>query len=165
MRGNVQNSCSHSTWRARSGLASGPTGIPGDALHKKDLQRQIGVVTLVSSKERRALLVPRLNRGSTGGQPVVNRGFCSSTGLHRISFVRACEETFRTVVYGTLVGTRVRCLLGEPNRRRPFRPGPIWPRRRAVHRPAPTRPWYVRVLDSAGKFPDMPCMKRVCSDK
>ena len=45
--------------------------IPGHALHAKGLQRQIGVVTLVSSQERRALLVPRLNRGSTAGQPVV----------------------------------------------------------------------------------------------
>ena len=43
-----------------------------------------------------------VNRWSTGCQPVVNRGFCSSIGLHRISFVRACEETFRTVVYDTL---------------------------------------------------------------
>ena len=55
-----------------------------------------------NSQQRRALAVPRLNRWSTAGQPLVNRTFCSSTGLHRISFVRACEETFRTVVYGTL---------------------------------------------------------------
>ena len=43
------------------------------------------------------------------------------------------------------MGTRDRCLLGEPNCRRPF-----WPRRRAVRLTAPTRPWYVRVLESAG---------------
>ena len=29
---------------------------------------------------------------------MVNRGFCSSTGLHRISFVRGYGESFRTVV-------------------------------------------------------------------
>ena len=42
--------------------------------------------------------------------------------------VRASEETFRTVVFGTLVGTRGRCLLGEPNRRRSFWPGHAPPR-------------------------------------
>ena len=36
--------------------------IPGHALHEKGLQRQIGVVTLVSSQERRALAVPLVNR-------------------------------------------------------------------------------------------------------
>ena len=113
--------------------------IPGHALHEKGLQRQIGVGTLLSSQKRRALFVPRFNRT-----------FCSSTGLHRISFVRAFEESFRRVVFGTLLGTRDRCPLGGPNRRRSFRPGPAWPRRRAVDRPAPTRPWYVRVLDSTG---------------
>ena len=39
--------------------------FPGHALHEKGLQRQIGVVTLVSSQERRALAVPRMNRLST----------------------------------------------------------------------------------------------------
>ena len=39
--------------------------VPGHALHEKGLQRQIGVGTVVSSQERRALLVPRLNRWST----------------------------------------------------------------------------------------------------
>ena len=35
-------------------------------LHEKGLQRQKGVVPLVSSQEQRALLVPLINRGSTG---------------------------------------------------------------------------------------------------
>ena len=52
------------------------------------------------------------------------------------SIVRAPEETFTTVVFGTLVDTRDGCLLGEPNRRRPFRPGPAWRRCRAVPCPA-----------------------------
>ena len=78
--------------------------IPGHALHEKGLQRQIDVGTLVNSQQRRALAVPRLNRWSTAGQPLVNRTFCSFTGLHRISFVRACEETFRTVFYSALEG-------------------------------------------------------------
>ena len=50
-------------YRKRSGL------IPGHALHEKGLQRQIAVGTLVNSQQRRALAVPRLNRG----QPRVNR--------------------------------------------------------------------------------------------
>ena len=37
--------------------------FPGHALHEKGLQRQIGVGTLVSSQERRALAVPLINRG------------------------------------------------------------------------------------------------------
>ena len=48
--------------------------FPGHALHEKGLQRQIGVGTLVSSQEQRALLVPVINRLSTAGQPVINRG-------------------------------------------------------------------------------------------
>ena len=80
------------------------TLFPGHALHEKGLQRHIAVGTLFNSQQRRALAVLRLNRWSTAGQPLVNRTFCSSTGLNRISFVRACEETFRTVVYGTLEG-------------------------------------------------------------
>ena len=43
--------------------------IPGHALHEKGLQRQIADGTLVSSKERRALLVPRINRGQTADEP------------------------------------------------------------------------------------------------
>ena len=29
-------------------------------------------------------------------KPLANRGFCSFIGLHRISFVRASEQSFRT---------------------------------------------------------------------
>ena len=71
--------------------------ILGHALHEKGSQRQIGVGTLVSSQERRALADPLINRGLTAGQPRVNRWFRSSIGLNRISFVRASEETSRTV--------------------------------------------------------------------
>ena len=41
--------------------------IPGHALHDKGVQRQIGVGTLVSSKERRAAVVPVINRLATAG--------------------------------------------------------------------------------------------------
>ena len=65
-----------------------------------------------------------------------------------ISLVRAFEESFKTVVCDALASARVGCLLGEPIRRRPVLPGPAPPRRPAVRRPDPTRPWYVRVVDS-----------------
>ena len=51
--------------------------VPGHAVHEKGLQRQIGVGTLVSSQERRALAVPLINRGSTADfvPPSVYIGF------------------------------------------------------------------------------------------
>ena len=77
------------TRRARCVSGFWTRQVPGHALHEEGLQRQIGVGTLVNSQQRRALAVPVLNRGQTAGQPVVNRLFGSSTGLHRISFVHA----------------------------------------------------------------------------
>ena len=59
--------------------------VPRHALHEQGLQGQWGVGTLVRSQERRAAVVP-----------VVNRGFCSPIGLHRVSFFRASEESFRS---------------------------------------------------------------------
>ena len=37
--------------------------FPGHALHEKGLQRQLVVGTLVSNQERRAAVVPQINRG------------------------------------------------------------------------------------------------------
>ena len=71
-----------------------------------------------------------------------------STGLHRISLACAFEDTFRTAVLDALEGAKDSCLLGEPTRRHPVLPGSAPPRCPAVGRPDPTRPWYVRVLDS-----------------
>ena len=99
--------------------------IPGHALHEKGLQRQISAGPLVSSQERRAAVVPR-----------VNRGLCSSIGLHRNSCVRASGESFKRVVFDPLGGKRVGRLLGGPTRRRPVLPGPA-PPRRAPPRPDP----------------------------
>ena len=90
--------------------------IPGHALHEKGLQRQKSVGPLASSQERKALLVL-----------VINRGVCSSIGLHRVSFVRASEELFRTVVFDALEGTRDGFVLREQIRRRPILPGPPRP--------------------------------------
>ena len=76
---------------------------------------------------------PRINRVSTGCQPVV---LFSSIGLHRISLVRASGETFRRRVFDALGGTRDACLLGELFCRRPVLPDPAPPPRRAP-RPDP----------------------------
>ena len=52
--------------------------ITEHAFHEKGLQRQIGVCTLVSNQERRALADPLINRGSTAGfVPLsIYIGFC-----------------------------------------------------------------------------------------
>ena len=72
--------------------------------------------------------------------------------LNRISFVRASEDSFRTVFLDALEVKRDGRLLGEPTRRRPVLLRPALPRHPAVRRPAPTRSWYVRVLDSTNQF-------------
>ena len=41
--------------------------IPGNALHENGLQRRKSAGTLVSSQERRAAVVPVINRWSTAG--------------------------------------------------------------------------------------------------
>ena len=109
--------------------------------------------TLVNSQQRRALAVPVINRLSTACQPLVNRSLCSSIGLHSISLVRASRGTPRRSFFHRLGGKRVCFLLGEQSRRRrPVLPVPARPRRPAGRRPVPTRPGYVRVLDSTGKI-------------
>ena len=127
-----------STWRQCSANSrSMPLEIPGHALHEKGLQRQIGVGTLVNSQQRRALAVPVINRDKPD-KPRVNRTFCSSTGLHRISFVRACEETFRTVFYSALEGQRGGWLPRPPKCRHLVLPSVAPPRRPPCA--VPTRP-------------------------
>ena len=108
--------------------------FPGHALHEKGLQRQLGVGTLVRNQERRAAVVPRINRLSTGYQPVVNRGFWSSIGLHRVSFVRSSRDTPRRVFFDRMGGTRDGGLLSEPTRGVPSCPSP--PRPAVPSRPA-----------------------------
>ena len=45
--------------------------VLGYGLHEEGLQRPVGVGTLVSSQERRAHVVPRINRKYTADQPVI----------------------------------------------------------------------------------------------
>ena len=63
-----------------------------------------------------------------------------------ISFVRASEDTFNTVVLDALENKRVGRPLGEPTLQ-----GPVLPRRPAMRRPAPTRPRYIWVLGSTNE--------------
>ena len=52
--------------------------------------------------ETKAAVVSRINRGGNIDEPVVNRGFSTSTGLHRSSCVRAREKAFIIVVMSSL---------------------------------------------------------------
>ena len=81
---------------------------------------------------------PRINRLSTGG-------FVSAFGLNMIFLVRAYRETFRRRFLDALEGTKDHCFLGKQ-----FRWHPILPNSTRPPHPDPTRPWYVRVLDSTG---------------
>ena len=126
--------------------------IPGHALHEKGLQRHMGDGPLVSSSERRAGFVPRINRLSTGPD------FLFPTGLSRSLFIRASEESFKTGLFDALRGKRAGRLQGKPSCRRLFLPRPV-PSRRAPPRPDPP------VNYPGFGFPDMPCIKKVYSVK
>ena len=119
--------------------------VPGHALHEKGSQRQNGVGPLVGSQKRRALLVLVTNRLQTACQPLtlflhsVYIGFRFFVLLEKRS---GDVSSMPWGVRGTLVSWAY-CSVGVPS-------CPAPPRRPAV-RPDPTRPWYVRVLDSPGK--------------
>ena len=127
-------------WVGISRIRPERRGIPGHALHEKGLQRQKNAGPLASSQERRAAVVPRINRLSTACQPVFNRTVCSPIGLHCISFVRASGETFTTVVFDALEaleGKMNGCIMGTPSCRRPVLNRPAPPPRRAPPSPDP----------------------------
>ena len=69
-------------------------------------------------------------------EPVVNRGFCSSIGLHRISLVRASGESLRRRIFDALEGTREARPQSEQFCWHPVLPDPAPPLRR-VPRPDP----------------------------
>ena len=126
-------SCKTCPGNQGSRRAVDPCFIPGHALHEKGLQRQIGDGTLVTNQERRApARVP-------ADKPVVNRGFCSSIGLNRVSFVRSSRVTPRrlsSIVWGvrgavfSLANSPVGVLCC------PSPPGPAVPPCAAPYRPA-----------------------------
>ena len=84
-------------------------------------------------------------------KPGTNRGSSSPIGLHRVSSVRASKGKPKRSFFPRLGGNGVFFVLGEQSRRRrPVLLVPARPRRPAVRRPVPSRPGYVRVLDSTG---------------
>ena len=97
---------------------------------KKVYKDKKGVVPLVGSQKERALLVPLIYRSQIADGPIVNRGFCSSVGLHRISLVRAFRKTFKRRFFDALeiakyVGLFLRdtvLLANSPARPRPAAP-------------------------------------------
>ena len=68
-------------------------------------------------------------------------------GLNKISFCSCLRKVIQDIVYDAPMGERDGCPLGKLNRRRPVLPSPAPTLCSAVRRSAPTRPWYVRVLD------------------
>ena len=127
--------------------------VTGHALHKKSLQRQIGVGTLVRSQERRAAVrrpanKPVINRLSTGCQ---QRVFL----IHRFTYVGVSSLVLPRGREGQL-STMPRRSKGTvvlwANRPVGVPSYPAPPRRSTVRRPAPTRPLYVQVFGSTGSF-------------
>ena len=66
--------------------------------------------------------------------PKLNRWFCSPIGLHRISFVRASEESFKTGVFDALEKSPRRT---DPSASRPAKARPAPPPHHASPRPDP----------------------------
>ena len=113
---------------------------------KKLLHRQNSDDPLVSSQNQTMLLAPLIDRGKTAHQSRVNRGFCFSVGLNKISFVHAFSERHSSDVSSMLWRVRER-LVSFANSSVGIHSCPTPPRYHAM-RPDPTRPCYVRVLDS-----------------
>ena len=80
---------------------------------------------------------------------LVNGPLRSSISFDSISFVRASEEMFRTIVLDAL-GTQDGCVLGEPTRRSPVLPNPGQPWCPPWQRPALTGMCSRLVLGSTG---------------
>ena len=114
-----------------------PHSVPGHALHEKvyrdrkrgrSTSQQPGTKSVSRSADK--LL-------STAAQLRVNREFCSSIGLHRISLVRASGERFRRPVPDSFEGTKKACPLGDQFCWHPVLPDPAPPSR---HAPRPDSP-------------------------
>ena len=106
-------------------------------VHERGLQRQIGVGPLVSSQERRALVVPAINRSSTRCVPPT---VCIGFRLFLLPESRPGQLfSMRWAAKGSVVSWTNRSVCV------PSCPAP--PQRSAVRRRASNRSWYVRVLE------------------
>ena len=119
--------------------------VPRHALHQKGVQGQKSFVALVSSQKQRAPLVLLMNRGSIAPQPPVVFRNRFTWGFACLRFLKDVREDFVNAfeVRGTLVSWK-NCSVGVLS-------CPSPPCRPAV-RPAPTRLWNVRVLESTGEL-------------
>ena len=112
--------------------------FPRHALYEKRFQRQKGVGPLVGSQEHRAPLVPRLNRLSNAGQPLISflRLFLNTNYIVCSCFRRKRSEQCSRFAGGQEGGSSLGRI--DPTASRPtlFRPAPL-PRRAS---PRPDRP-------------------------
>ena len=124
--------------------------VPGHALHQKGLQKQIAVGTLVSSQQRRALAVPRLNHWSTAGQPLVKLCFVPPLVCIGFPFFSCLRRNVQNSCLWYPGGLEGRLPSRPTEMSAPWfaqlRPAPP----SAVRCADPTRPLCVRVLDSTG---------------
>ena len=114
--------------------------LPEHALHEKGLQKQIGVGTLVSSQEQRALFVPLINCCQT----LVNRCFCSSVVFKYELDCSCFQKDIQESVFDLLEGKSEGCLFAGSTLWRPVLSSPALPHCSAMRRTDPTRPWCVR---------------------
>ena len=111
-------------------------------MHEQGLQKQKGVGPLVGSQERRALLVTAINRLQTACQPLILFPHSVYIAFRLFVLLGRRSGDMSSMPWGVcgMLVSSANCSVGVPS-------CPAPPRRPAV-RPDPTRPWYVRVLDS-----------------
>ena len=121
-------------WFADSGL------ISEHALHEIGSHRKLDDGTLGSTQERRAAVVPRINRGSTVGFVLLS--VC--IGFDWLVLPKTCPGCFSSIVWKVirLVVSWANRSVGDPSVVRPCVPGT------AVRRLIPARPSCVLVLGS-----------------
>ena len=77
--------------------------VPRNVLHVKGFQKKKGVGPLVSSRERRALLAPLLNRGETGCQPLALFPHSVYIGFRLFVFPKKCSGWLFSMPWETRV--------------------------------------------------------------
>ena len=112
-------------------------------MNEQGLQKQTSVGTMLSSQDRRALAVPPINRGSTAGQPRVNRWSTADFALPSvyIGFLFSCfRGDVQDSLFDSLGCKSEGCFLAESTRGHPVLPSLAPPRDLALRRPNETGP-------------------------